>query len=698
MKTNLPVTQREKPFPSGKYLVSKTDLKGVITYVNDAFQELSGFSREELIGKSHNLVRHPDMPPQAFEDLWNTVKAGRPWRGTVKNRAKDGDHYWVDAFVVPLRHQDQTVGYMSVRSEPSRTQVADAEALYQRLRQSGAKIDSSGSWLHRLSLKARLVGVMSFMGLLIVIAAILGLTALQVDNRSLRAAYEENMKPSLAVSRMVTLMGDNRSQVMLGLQHSPDSPFLKMHDHPLAMHVDATLNNREAIEAARAEYLKHDITPEEKALADAFFAARDTFSKEGVAPARDALKAGEFQKANVLLLTKINPLYKEVIAKGEALQNHLYRTGEQDYQAAEDRYAWMSTLGIAGTLVSLILVAVATVLLIRAIVLPMRRAVAHFDRISQNVLTDEIDISGRDEAGQLLNGLAAMQVHLKVILDEIRLASASLDQQCRRLHSEMDNVIAHSRDQRDRVQSVAATTEEVTQSAAEVAGSAGRAAEAAVHSRELVGKSTADMSNSMAATGRVVTAVQASSATIGELNQAIEKIGDITNTIKEIADQTNLLALNAAIEAARAGEFGRGFAVVADEVRKLAERTSSSTADINATVVEFRSVTHNAVESMNLAVQEVDAGIGMMRASVGGLDQITASSKEVAAMAEHIASASREQSVASTDVAQHMEQISSLIDQNTSVALEAWNSVEEISRNAEALRTMVSQFQLIRRA
>jgi aerotaxis receptor len=263
MKTNLPVTQREKPFPPGKYLVSKTDLKGVITYINDAFQELSGFSREELIGKSHNVVRHPDMPPQAFEDLWNTVKEGRPWRGIVKNRAKDGDHYWVDAFVVPLRHQDQTVGYMSVRSEPSRAQVVDAEALYQRLRQSGARIDSSGSWLRRLSLKARLVGVMAFMGLLIVTAAILGLTAIRLDNQALRAAYEENMRPSLAVSRMVTLMGDNRSQIMLGLQHSPDSPFLKMHDHPLAMHTEATLNNREGIEAARADYLKHDIDAED---------------------------------------------------------------------------------------------------------------------------------------------------------------------------------------------------------------------------------------------------------------------------------------------------------------------------------------------------------------------------------------------------------------------------------------------------
>jgi aerotaxis receptor len=144
MKNNQPVSQIEIPFPQEKYLVSKTDLKGAITYVNDAYVELSGFSREELIGKNHNLVRHPDMPPQAFEDLWRTVKSGLPWRGVVKNRAKNGDHYWVEAFVVPIRENDQTVGYMSVRSEPSREQVKQAEALY---RQSGrACWQSWGLW------------------------------------------------------------------------------------------------------------------------------------------------------------------------------------------------------------------------------------------------------------------------------------------------------------------------------------------------------------------------------------------------------------------------------------------------------------------------------------------------------------------------------------------------------------------------
>ncbi len=150
MKINQPVTANELPFPPDTYLVSRTNLMGVITEANDAFVTLSGFSREELIGSNHNIVRHPDMPPQAFEDLWHTVKSGRPWRGVVKNRSKNGDFYWVDATVVPMMHQGRTTGYMSVRTKPERAAVSAAEQLYARLRKGarlpGRRAPALGGW------------------------------------------------------------------------------------------------------------------------------------------------------------------------------------------------------------------------------------------------------------------------------------------------------------------------------------------------------------------------------------------------------------------------------------------------------------------------------------------------------------------------------------------------------------------------
>lgn len=154
MKINLPVTQNEIQFPKGKYIVSRTDLKGIITYANDTFIDLSGFSHEELIGKNHNLVRHPDMPAAAFRNLWDTVKEGRPWRGIVKNRCKNGDYYWVEALVVPVRKDDQTIGYMSVRTEPTRQQITEAEALYRHLNASKAQLPPPGFW-KRISLRTK---------------------------------------------------------------------------------------------------------------------------------------------------------------------------------------------------------------------------------------------------------------------------------------------------------------------------------------------------------------------------------------------------------------------------------------------------------------------------------------------------------------------------------------------------------------
>jgi aerotaxis receptor len=134
MKINMPVTGRAVQFDANANILSTTDLKGVVTQVNDDFLAISGFQREELIGRSHNQVRHPDMPPAAFAHLWQELKAGRSWMGLVKNRCKNGDHYWVSAFVTPILRDGRVVEYQSVRTLPEPEQVEAAEQLYAQLR------------------------------------------------------------------------------------------------------------------------------------------------------------------------------------------------------------------------------------------------------------------------------------------------------------------------------------------------------------------------------------------------------------------------------------------------------------------------------------------------------------------------------------------------------------------------------------
>ncbi len=695
MKNNQPVTQVEKPYPRGRYLVSKTDLKGIITYANDTFVELSGFTRDELIGKNHNIVRHPDMPPQAFEDLWRTIKAGLPWRGVVKNRAKSGDHYWVKAFAVPVRENDVIVGYMSVRSEPGRAEVKGADALYRQLNQTKAKLDTRPPLLKRFSVRVRLMAIMAFVAALLTGGAVVGIGGISMSNDALDSTYRNRLEPVDMLWNITTLMNENRAQVMLALQHNPASSFAKYHDHPVTMHTDAIARNRDEITAIWTEFAKRDLTPAERQQADKYVAARARYVGEGLVPARQALLDGQFDNANEILLKKINPAYKEASGEAGELLSMLKKSARQEYNDAVGRYIVIRNLGIGGTLASLVLVAIAALLLLKAIVTPLQRAIAHFNRISQGNLTDEIDISGRDESGQVLTSLAAMQVHLKVMLDEIDTAASAIEQCSHELEDETTRVAEKSEQQRDRVQSVASATEEFSESVKEVAASAEGTAKAAESAQSEVAISHDSMERSMAATSRVVAAVQSSSQTIADLNQAIAKIGDISQVIKEIADQTNLLALNAAIEAARAGEQGRGFAVVADEVRKLAERTTSSTTDITATVVEIRSVTDAAVVSMTRAVAEVKEGTDMIRESGAGLDRITTASREVTDRAQHIAAAAQEQAIASEQVACNMEQIAALIDSNVAGAHMAREAVGDLLGTAGNLRKVVAQFKIM---
>ncbi len=130
MRRNLPVTQRNYPFPAGETLLSTTDPKGRITYTNQAFVAVSGFSLKELVGKAHNIVRHPDVPPAAFADLWKTMQAGGSWTALIKNRRKNGDHYWVRANSTPVCRDGATVGYMSVRTSPTPQEIERAEKLF----------------------------------------------------------------------------------------------------------------------------------------------------------------------------------------------------------------------------------------------------------------------------------------------------------------------------------------------------------------------------------------------------------------------------------------------------------------------------------------------------------------------------------------------------------------------------------------
>ena len=181
------ITDVETQLPEGKFIYSRTDLLGRIVEANDAFAKISAYSPDEMVGQMHNLVRHPDMPPEAFEDMWRDLAAGLPWRGMVKNLRKDGGFYWVIANASPVRENGRVVGYQSVRGRPEREEIAAADAIYKRIRQGDKSLRilhgqvmparnlkyAFLSWMTNDRRQTRLIGLsMLIMGSLLVVDAL----------------------------------------------------------------------------------------------------------------------------------------------------------------------------------------------------------------------------------------------------------------------------------------------------------------------------------------------------------------------------------------------------------------------------------------------------------------------------------------------------------------------------------------------
>jgi methyl-accepting chemotaxis protein len=212
MERGLPVTNTEYVLKDNDSIVSMTDRKGIITYVNEDFLRISGYSKDELIDTSLNIMRHPDVPPEAYEDLWNSLKADRPWTGVVKNRCKNGDFFWVLTNATPYRENGQLAGNMSVRTKPSRAQIEEAEAAYRLIREGRAgnlkvqdgKIVKSSIWgklnlFKNLSIKSRLMFVVGLLSLLLLLIGGMGLYGMNKTNESLRTVYEDR---TIALSRI----------------------------------------------------------------------------------------------------------------------------------------------------------------------------------------------------------------------------------------------------------------------------------------------------------------------------------------------------------------------------------------------------------------------------------------------------------------------------------------------------------------
>ena len=314
--------------------------------------------------------------------------------------------------------------------------------------------------------------------------------------------------------------------------------------------------------------------------------------------------------------------------------------------------------------------------------------------IAHGNLSVRATVLGGGELGSMADSLNMMVRQLHEIIGGVKGAADNLAGLSASMANAAGKVLERGDQGNAKIHEVSAAMEEMRASVASISESADEAAGASSKTQSIANVGHENITSNAEATRRMLGSVDESSAVIANLSASVMRISEVTKVIRDIADQTNLLALNAAIEAARAGEQGRGFAVVADEVRKLAERTGASTADITSMVGQITSNTDTAVRSMEEVKNEVRNSAQIAAATKDTLVEILEATKRVSVLANHIASATHEQSSATENTASNMETISQITSNNAGNVRSMATTAESVKDTASELQKLVGQFKL----
>jgi aerotaxis receptor len=689
MRTNLPVTNTEYPIGDDVLIVSKTDTKGRLVYFNDQFVKASGFSEEELIRQPHNIVRHPDMPPEAFEDLWDTLKAGKPWAGAVKNRRKNGEFYWVLASATPIWENGQITGYMSIRSRLPAEQRLEAEHVYALLRANKAhayRIDAGvirrRTLADRLAfftrtLRARLTTLVAVQAVVMISIGAVGILATQNSNTRMKSIYDDRAVPLAQLFEINDRMKDN----FIAQYDAAANGRLGRPIGNVSTRIDA---NIQAISKIWAEYMATYLTPEEKGVAASFAPKRKDYVENGIRPGLALIADRKYDELGVLLAGKAHDLFtaaKEDMDKLVAIQ---VKEAKAEFDAAQSEYRIAGAAAVGVLLIGLLLGGGLGWQTIRAISRPLGRLNGAMDMIAQGKLNSRIVIERDDEIGAALRDIQAMQSKLgfdrEERRDRARVAEEEKTSALREMAATVEReTVAAVGDVSGQVDGMASNASLMNDSAMTVksnSGSVAAAAEEALANAQTLSEAAAQLSSSITEiaaqvhSSRKITLEAVSTSakaqtTIGKLSEAASKVGAVTSLINEIAGQTNLLALNATIEAARAGEAGRGFAVVASEVKSLAEQTAKATSEIALQIGEIQEATRESVTS------------------IGEIGDVI---RNVDAFSSQITLAMEKQSVVTLEISRTVEESTQAAREVATQIVKVSNEAVETGRRAEEIR------------
>lgn len=526
-------------------------------------------------------------------------------------------------------------------------------------------------------------------GLLIALAFILTaigyfrMAAMQQDLEAIVGVDMERIRLTNTLREAVLQQGITLRDVVLQLDFSHKRKELNQAR-------EARKRYKETVTTLREHYAAHNDTSMESHLART--EALDAEVQTAVTELLEFALAEQNAEAGGVVRDKIRGAHIELRGEIETMLAAMEKRAQESAASAIQAGQYAKSLMLILCVIAVVLGAVIAIAITRGITRPLVDTVDASRRIAAGDLTVRIAVQGNDEIGRLQAAFADMVSQLQGLIGSVKQTADKASSLSQGLYAAAHQILAQANEQSSMAAQSNNSMQRMADSIAGVSAAVERVGSAADYARDTARSGHTSIRSGAEASQRIVSSVESSSQSIGELSQAIHRIISVTQVISDIADQTNLLALNAAIEAARAGEAGRGFAVVADEVRKLAERTSTSTTDIQTIIDGVAHRTEDTVVAMRAVKVAVDSGAEMNAEALAKFNQLLDAADRVAREAGDILGASQEQSAASQENRSTISRIANIAEESVQNIRHLEESAQQLTATAEQLRNLVDRF------